>query len=129
MMREVNFAGSPDAPTLNSVALTGPSNSRTITVSWRNNANWQLTNYVVERATNANFTGSVQTLSDRSQLAGTPVSWQGVPTTLGGVVGKAATSFVDPSTGKVARTTYYYRVRAESAQGYSQWSNARSVRY
>jgi len=130
MMRPVDFAGSPDAPTLNSVALTGPTGARTITVSWRNNTNWQLTNFVVQRSTNAGFTaGTVQTLSDKGQLAGTPVNWQGSPTTLGAVVAKTSTSFVDPSTGKVSRTTYYYRVRAESAQGFSPWSNARSVRY
>jgi FtsP/CotA-like multicopper oxidase with cupredoxin domain len=130
MMREVNFAGSPDAPTLSSVARTGPANARTITATWANNANWQLTNFVVQRSTNANFTGAVQTLSDKSPTtSGAQVNWQGGNTTLGQAIPRTATSFVDATPGKVAGTTYFYRVRAESAQGYSVWSNVRSARF
>jgi FtsP/CotA-like multicopper oxidase with cupredoxin domain len=129
MMREVNFAGSPDAPTLNSLARSGAAGARTVTASWTNNANWQLTNFVVQRSTSASFNaGTVETLSDKAAVAGGSLkSWQGNPTTLGGVIPKTATSFADSS--GTPRTTYYYRVRAESAQGYSVWSNVRSATF
>jgi FtsP/CotA-like multicopper oxidase with cupredoxin domain len=133
MMRPVDFAGSPDAPTLDSVEVAGAGVDRTITAKWTNNANWQLTNFVVQRATNAKFTGAVQTLSDKDGNAGVVgyTNWQGAANALmlGAVVQKTAREFVDPATDKVIGTTYYYRVRAESAQGYSQWSAARSVTF
>jgi FtsP/CotA-like multicopper oxidase with cupredoxin domain len=127
MMRPVDFKGSPDAPTLVSVAKT-TGNPRPITVTWRNNANWQLTNFVVQRTSatgnnpQPNWANAVQTLSDKP-------SADAAPTTLGGLIAKGQTSIVDPGAGKAAGTTYYYRVRAESAQGVSAWSTVRSVRY
>jgi titin len=87
-------------------------------VNWKNNANWQLTNFVVQRATNSAFTaGLVQTPSDKTDGAGV--------TPFGPAIGKA-TSFVDNFTDVATQSnkTFYYRVRAESANGYSQWSAA-----
>jgi hypothetical protein len=124
MMRPVDFAGSPDAASRVTSTVTGTNRAPTITVRWTNNANWQLTNFVVERSVNADFSGGVQTLSDQSgNVAGGGLykNWQGSNATLGGALLKA-TSFVDRNT--QANTKYYYRVRAESANGFSQWSAA-----
>jgi len=126
MMRVIDYKGSPDAPTIGT-GTAGPNNGTTgaVTVKWTNNANWQLTNFVVQRSASATFAaGNVQTLSDKAPLTGGAyVDWQGNKTTLGGALGKA-TQFVDTLTDPAeSGTTYYYRVRAESAQGYSQWSD------
>jgi len=128
MMRPVDFKGSPDAPTIGA-AVAGPNGGATgtITVNWTNNANWQLTNFVVQRADDANFTtGVVKTLSDKAPLTtGSYLNWQGANTTLGIVNGKA-TSFVDSLSNAATQSgkRYYYRVRAEGAQGYSAWSDS-----
>jgi FtsP/CotA-like multicopper oxidase with cupredoxin domain len=135
MMRPVNFKGSPDAPTLNSVAKTG-GNPKPITVTWTNTANWQLTNFVIQRTSGTgnnpqpNWANAVQTPSDKAPLSGgSYFNWQGNSTPFGFAIQKTATSFVDPAAGKTAGTTYFYRVRAESAQGVSAWSTVKSVRY
>jgi FtsP/CotA-like multicopper oxidase with cupredoxin domain len=153
MMRPVDFQASPDEPTDVTAAATAASTTTDatgatstvpakVTISWKNgaflrNANgvanknipdWQLANFVVERSTSPSFSKSVQTPSTgKPSLAGPPgsnsiQSWQGVPTTLGDEVAPDATSFVDSTV--VAGQTYYYRVRAESADGYSVWSDA-----
>jgi hypothetical protein len=121
MMRPVDFAGSPDAPTIGT-AVPGASAGKA-TVSWTNNGNWTVTNFVVQRADNASFTGAVQTLSDKG--ASGSVSWQGPAASLRAPVVGMATSF--PDSGLVSTQKYYYRVRAESANGYSQWSGSVSV--
>jgi len=149
MMRPVDFQASPDEPTdVTAVATaavydqvaqtTIPAN---VTISWKNGAflrdangvasksvpDWQLTNFVVERSTSPSFANSVQTPSTGKPSVAGPAgtslqAWQGVPTTLGDEVGPKATSFVDSTV--VTGQTYYYRVRAESADGYSVWSDA-----
>ena len=126
MMRPVDFAGSPDAPTIGTaVPAQNGSYAGTMTVKWSNNANWQLTNFVVQRADDANFSsGVVKTLSDKSTpIGGQYVNWQGGSTTLGGALGTALT-FTDNFTNAATQSgkTFYYRVRAESANGYSAWS-------
>jgi hypothetical protein len=123
MMRPVDFAGSPDAP---SAALAkGNSAAKSITVAWTNNANWQLTNFVVQRSTNASFSGAVQTLSNQTGTVtqgGAYINWQGTNGTLAGTF--TPTTFTDLTASR--GTKYYYRVKAESANGYSQWADAQS---
>jgi FtsP/CotA-like multicopper oxidase with cupredoxin domain len=123
MMRPVDFAGSPEAP---SAALAkGDSAAKSITIAWTNNANWQLTNFVVQRSTNANFSGAVQTLSNQTGTVGQGgryINWQGANGTLAGAF--TPTTFTDLTASPGTR--YYYRVKAESANGYSQWADAQS---
>jgi FtsP/CotA-like multicopper oxidase with cupredoxin domain len=109
--RVVDFAGSPTAPS-NVTASLDPT-TKVVTLAWRNTANWQLTNFVVERATNAAFTGSVQTLSSK------PGTWQGT-VGLGATIAPTTTSWTDDLSTMPAGP-YYYRVRAESANGFSDW--------
>jgi FtsP/CotA-like multicopper oxidase with cupredoxin domain len=96
MMRPFAFEVSPAAPSaLSAVPAAGPQ----VTLHWVNNAVFPAaTNYVVQRARDAAFTLARSTVT----LTGTP------------------NSYLD--TGVAASTLYYYRVRAESAVGYSEWT-------
>jgi hypothetical protein len=143
MMRPVDFQGSPETPTIGTAAVAGSN----VTVNWSNNAFLTkpnpdnpngarlpvndangnpvddpfLTNFVIERSTNASFRGAttVQTQSDKAGV--TTVSWQRnatLPAVTATPDNAAARSYDDG----VAPGTYYYRVRAESRNGYSPWS-------
>jgi hypothetical protein len=120
MMRPIIFTESPAVPTIG--AVTSPASvdgTPQVLVKWTNNANWQLTNFVLQRATNANFTQNVvQTTS------GKPVS--PVVTAFGSLIAGSATSYSDTAVTK--DTTYFYRVRSESVNGFSDWSSAQSVK-
>jgi FtsP/CotA-like multicopper oxidase with cupredoxin domain len=145
MMRPVDFQGSPEAPR-NMGINANTSTPAGVVLNWQNrsfltkpnpnNPNGPrqvvrdavtnvpivdpfLTNYVVERADNPKFTGAVQTQSDKAGVTTTP--WQpngslpAVPLT---AAGEPLNRYVDaPGDG-----TWYYRVRAESRNGYSEWS-------
>ncbi len=50
--RVVTYAGSPAAPS--NLSASYKASNKTVTLSWTNNANWQLTNYVVERSSDRN---------------------------------------------------------------------------
>ncbi|WSN12695.1 fibronectin type III domain-containing protein [Micromonospora sp. NBC_01699] len=97
---------SPAQPTgLTATAKPGsPTVPPSIALAWTNNATRPVpTNHLVERATNVTFTAGVTTFS------------------LPPGVGTTADSTVTPG------TTYYYRVRTETAVGYSGWSNTASA--
>jgi FtsP/CotA-like multicopper oxidase with cupredoxin domain len=103
MMRPFVFEAAPAASTA-LTAVTGNSPLH-VTLSWANHWNNPLaTNILVQRSTNAAFTSAVTTFS----AAGT------------------ATTYND--TGVAANTTYYYRIRAESAVGYSDWTNVVTIK-
>jgi FtsP/CotA-like multicopper oxidase with cupredoxin domain len=119
MMRPIIFTESPAVPTIGSATSPATVNGLPqVVVSWTNNANWQLTNFVLQRATSADFTQNlVQTTS------GKPVA--PVVAAFGSLLPASATSYTD--TAVANGTTYYYRIRSESANGFSDWSSARSV--
>nr|WP_121162584.1 fibronectin type III domain-containing protein [Micromonospora pisi] len=97
---------SPAQPTgLTATAAPGsPTVPPAITLAWTNNATRPVaTNHLVERATNAGFTSGVTTFA------------------LPAGVSTSSDSTVTPG------TTYYYRVRTETAVAYSGWSNTASA--
>jgi FtsP/CotA-like multicopper oxidase with cupredoxin domain len=102
MMRPMVFEAAPAAPTtLTATPQTSPAR---ITLAWLNN--WTApaaTNNFIQRSTNSGFTGVVTTFS----------------------VSPTATTMADNSV--VLAQKYYYRVRAESANAYSTWSNVASA--
>ncbi|MEI6622728.1 MAG: fibronectin type III domain-containing protein [Actinomycetes bacterium] len=105
MMRPIKFSVSPAAPSsltaAPSVAAgTPPTVTLNLTKNWTNPL---ATSLLIERSTNANFTGAT--------------------TKLTGAAG--ATTFVDSTV--AVTTTYYYRARAENANSYSSWSNTASA--
>jgi FtsP/CotA-like multicopper oxidase with cupredoxin domain len=102
MMRPFVFEVSPAAPTvLTAVPSPGPVK---VTLHWTNNDTIPTaTNLYVQRATNAAFTNGL-----------TAFTVNGRPT-----------SYVD--TAVAGNTLYYYRVRAETAVGYSDWTNVVNV--
>jgi FtsP/CotA-like multicopper oxidase with cupredoxin domain len=105
MMRPLVFEAAPAAPSNASAVTAALSTSPPkVTITWANNAGFPAaTNGTVQRSTNAGFTANVTSFT----------------------VGPTATSFVDNT---VARhTTYYYRVRAESAAAASPWVNTLAV--
>ena len=98
MMRPIVFQVAPAAPTNLAAAHTGAA----VNLTWTNNATYPAaTEVTIQRATNAAFTSGVTTFT----AAGT------------------ATTYTDTTV--TAGTTYYYRVRAENAPGYSAWSEQR----
>jgi FtsP/CotA-like multicopper oxidase with cupredoxin domain len=98
MMRPMVMQVAPAAPT----NLTATRSGLTVSLAWTNNAvNPAVTAFVVQRATNSTFTAGLQTFSVAA------------PTTT--------------LSQTVATGTYYYRVRAENAKGYSPWSNTATV--
>jgi FtsP/CotA-like multicopper oxidase with cupredoxin domain len=102
MMRPLVFEAAPADPTaLTATAIATSTANPSVVLRWTNNAtNPAATNFVIQRATNANFTGTVVSRN---------------------ASGSAVTSFVD--SGLAATTRYYWRVRAENAIAFSQWSN------
>jgi len=104
MMRPIVFMVSPAAPsTLAAAAATSPTLRANLT--WTNNwTNPAATNQRIERATNPGFTTGL---------------------TVYPAVAAGATSYSD--TAVTPGATYYYRVRAESAGGYSTWTNTASA--
>jgi hypothetical protein len=106
MMRPLDITVAPAAPTtLKATPSAASVNAPTVSLTWVNNATIPAaTNFLIQRATNANFTGTVVSMN---------------------ASGAAVTSFTDTSV--AAATTYYYRVRAEDAPGYSTWSNTASA--
>ena len=128
MMRPVVYAGSPTVAT-NVKATAGSSGGAfgQVNVTWSKTNYKFATNYVVQRSTTSDFSNAVQTLSDTQGITGgSAVNWQGTHTTLGGVVPATASSFADQSVD--SGVTYYYRVRAEGASGYSPWSSSVTVK-
>jgi FtsP/CotA-like multicopper oxidase with cupredoxin domain len=106
MMRSQVFKVNPDVPTTltatSSVLSTSPP---TVQLAWTNPAvDPAATSFTLQRADDVNFTVNVITTT-------------GLPLT--------PTTYTDTSVGLV--TTYYYRVRAENAVGFSPWSNVASV--
>jgi FtsP/CotA-like multicopper oxidase with cupredoxin domain len=98
MMRPMVLRIAPAAPT----NLTATKSGTTVTLNWTNNAvDPAATVFTIERATNSAFTANAATFSVAA------------PTTT--------------LSQTVAVGTYYYRVRAESAKGYSLWSNTATV--
>jgi hypothetical protein len=97
MMRPFVFEVAPAAPTtLTATPAAGPQ----VTLGWTNSAVYPAaTNYLVQRATDPAFAVGLTTFD----LVGTP------------------NSYIDSSVS--TSTQYYYRVRAESAVGYSGWTN------
>ena len=103
MMRPVVFLVAPAAPTTLAGVQTGPPTA--VKLTWTNNATYPAaTEVTIQRATNAAFTQGVTTFT----------------------TGPAATTYSDTSV--AVNTTYYYRVRAENAVGYSLWSNVVTVK-
>jgi FtsP/CotA-like multicopper oxidase with cupredoxin domain len=119
MMRPISFQVAPPTPaigTATSVATVNgtPQNQ----VTWSATNFWDMTNYVLQRATDANFTQNVvQTTSGK--LVAPAVA------TFGAMIPSTATSYADSAV--TSGTTYFYRVRAENSVGYSVWSNTTSV--
>jgi FtsP/CotA-like multicopper oxidase with cupredoxin domain len=138
MMRPVDFHGSPDAP-LGVTAAAGATTGVTVHVRYGNGSGreWQTTNYVVQRTSEfttststvnnvtttidtPDWSNAIQTQSDKGSANGAKRNWQGTSATLG-------LTSIDPETFEdstvASRSKYFYRVRAEGAQGYSQWSS------
>ena len=103
MMRPFVFVVAPAAPTtLTAVPSTGPEK---VTLSWADHwTNPLATNILVQRSTNAAFTSAVTTFSAPA----------------------GATTYAD--TAVVLNATYFYRVRAENAVSYSEWTNMASAK-
>jgi FtsP/CotA-like multicopper oxidase with cupredoxin domain len=97
MMRPIAFQVSPAAPTGLTSSLSGGAS-----LHWTNNATWpSATSFTIQRSTNASFTANLVSFNTPN-----------------------LTSFVDTT---VAGGSYYYRVRAENAVSYSQFSNTTFV--
>ena len=101
MMRPIVFHVAPAAPTtLKAVPSAVSAAPRKISLAWSNHAvNPAVGDFFIQRSTNAAFTSGVTTFS----------------------VPGSATAFADTTVS--ANTTYFYRVRAESAVSFSDWSN------
>ncbi len=94
------FALAPPAAPSNLVAMAFSPNQ--INLTWADNATNE-TGFTIQRSANANFTGTTTiTLNAVDQ-----VSYS--------------------NTGRAPNTTYYYRVRAFNADGFSAWSNTASA--
>ena len=119
MMRPISFQVAPPTPAIgpaSSVATTNGLPQNLIT--WSSVSFWNMTNYVVQRATDPGFTQNVvQTTSGKTVAPAVPQFGSLIPTT--------ATSFSDSAV--TSGTTYYYRVRAENSVGYSVWSDPASI--
>jgi FtsP/CotA-like multicopper oxidase with cupredoxin domain len=100
MMRPVAFRVSPAPPSALTATPSAPSVSPpTVKLLWKNNATTPAaTNYYIQRSTNANFTANVTAYSFAPQ-----------------------TTYTD--TAVLGGTTYYYRVRAETSNSFSAWSD------
>ncbi|MCB2186806.1 MAG: multicopper oxidase domain-containing protein [Deltaproteobacteria bacterium] len=92
MMRALAIAAPPDDPSNCSVAITGTGASRKAVVNWHDNSINE-TKFVIQRATNSNFTGNLTTFS----------------------VGANTTGYVDTVGSNVPN--FYYRVRADNVVG------------
>ncbi len=106
MMRPISVQVAPAAPSLLSLTRS----SATVTLKWNNNETVQTNfTFTIQRATNNAFTAGLTTFS----------------------VNSGSTNLASYTTTNAlpARGTYYYRVRAENASGYSSWSNTRSVTF
>jgi hypothetical protein len=119
MMRPITFQVAPPTPTIgtaSSVATTDGTPQNLVT--WSSTSYWNMTNYVLQRSTNANFTQNlVQTTSGKFVAPAVP--------SFGSLIPSTATSYADSAV--VNGTTYYYRVRSENSVGYSVWSPATSI--
>jgi hypothetical protein len=120
MMRPIEFQASPATPTVGTATSpASASGAPQVVLKWTNNANWLLTNFVIQRATDADFTQNVvQTTSSK------PVA--PVVASFGSLVPSSATQYTD--TAVTDGATYYYRVRAEGESSYSVWSSAASIK-
>ncbi len=100
MMRAVDFKVSPDAPTtLTATASAVGVTPLSIKLLWTNHALLPAaTDYLIQRSTNASFTANVTSFT-------VPVQ----------------TTYTD--TAVAANTRYYYRVRAETQNSFSAWTN------
>jgi hypothetical protein len=105
MMRPIVFQVSPAAPSnLTAVASLAGTGAQ-VALAWVNNATTPAAlTFTIQRATNATFTAGLTTLPS------VPVP---------------AVAYTD--LGLPLATTYFYRVRAENAAGYSAWSNTATV--
>jgi hypothetical protein len=119
MMRAVSFQVAPPSPTLSSVSsLVTNDGSPSNQIRWTPTNQWNMTNYVLQRATDANFTQNlVQTTSGKTVAPAV--------TNFGSLIPSTATTYTDAAVN--SGTTYYYRVRAENSVGYSVWSNAINI--
>ncbi len=103
MMRPIVFQASPAGPS--DLAGMETASPTAVSLTWTDNATYPAaTEVTIQRATNAAFTQGVTTFT----------------------TGPAAVAY--PDTSVAVNTTYYYRVRAENAVGYSVWSNVVTVR-
>jgi len=98
MMRPISFRVSPAAPT--GLKLAPPAAGK-VTLGWTNNVTKPVaTSQYVERSTNPQFTGTLAKFH----------------------LSPGATTLSDTSVGSSAYT-FYYRIRSENSNSYSQWSN------
>jgi FtsP/CotA-like multicopper oxidase with cupredoxin domain len=119
MMRPISFQVAPPTPaigTASSVATTNGAPQNLVT--WSATNYWNMTNYVLQRATDAGFTKNVVQTTSGKTVAPTV-------TNFGSLIASTATSFADSAV--TNGTTYFYRVRAENSVGYSVWSDPASV--
>jgi hypothetical protein len=119
MMRPISFQVAPPSPAIgaaSSVATTDGTPQNLVT--WGSTSYWNMTNYVLQRATDANFTRNVVQTTSGKFVAPAVASF-------GSLIPSTATSYTDSAV--TSGTTYYYRVRAENSVGYSVWSAATSV--
>lgn len=103
MMRPLVFKVTPATPTnLTAVATALSTSAPRINLAWTMPAgSIPATGFVIQRAADANFTTSVRTFSVNSASART---------------------YTDTTVGWTTR--YYYRVRAENAAAFTDWSNS-----